>query len=890
MAQFAIEDEEQVRAVIADVRNDSTPTDWCLVGYPDDNPGVIVLIGSGSGGVEEMRNYLSPTSCYYGIVRVTETIDKSETVKFCFLKYLGTSIKPMFKAKITVHQGAMQEKFKPFHVEMFAEDLGEVSQDVVMKLVSDASMSKSKVIERGAASAAAAAERAPVLQVYSSGKQPQKHPSSVLSPASKGNIVPQAQFNLFQDTEDEIREAIADVRNDSTETDWVLAAYSDQSNTQISLVGKGTGGVEALVSSLSADNIYYGLIRTTDVIDKSITVKFCFIHFLGESVKAIPRAKTSTHKGSVTKMFQPFHVELTATKQDEITPEVIKKLVSETSMSASKVMYREGEAPPEKKEERSVFVKEPVRQFQSPDVKNDSPIVRPKISSMGSNVFEFIELDKITAAIADLRNDKSETDYVVCSYVDDAGCKVGLIASGQGGADALKQHLTLNNIYYALVRAQDIIDNNVTVKFCFLTFQGENVKLSTKAKASTHKGNITQLFRPLHVELYATTLSEVSNELVNKLVSEGSMSSSRVLGEEKKFAPATSSPLARTKTQISNALEFINVDEIKAAIALVRNSQEVDWAMITYVDDSACKLALAASGDGGANALAAQLKEDQVAYGIVRVTDVIDTHVTVKFAFVHFLGPRMKPIAKAKTSTHKGQVVALFQPFHVELFAESVAAVNADAVNKLVSDASMSGSKVLNEPKKPVSISKPVVASPSSSPSSVPRQAPRTSSPAVARNVSTPPRSPSVSNSAGLIFDDEVKVALADVRNDATETNWALFGYSDKNKICLVGTGTGGVDEMSQHLDPKQVMYGVARIVEIIDASTTVKFAMISWLGEQVNPMSKARVSTHKGSIEQALHPFHVTMFTTSVDEVSEKAVKTLVAKASMAHNNVLNK
>lgn len=376
----------------------------------------------------------------------------------------------------------------------------------------------------------------------------------------------------------------------------------------------------------------------------------------------------------------------------------------------------------------------------------------------------------------------------------------------------------------------------------------------------------------------------MSNELVDKKVSENSMSSSRVLGDERKTVSASSSPVPRTRTQASGTLEFVDMDEIKAAITQVRNGQDIDWAMVTYVDDSACKLALAAQGDGGANALALQLKEDQVAYGIVRVTDVIDTHVTVKFAFVHYLGPKVKPMSKAKTSTHKGQVQTLFQPFHVELFAESISAVNDTEVSKLVSDASMSGSKVLNEPKKPVSVS---------SPSSIPRQTPKPSSPVVARTnsfSSRPSNVPQNNNNSGLIFDDQVKVALADVRNDATETNWALFGYSDKNKIGVIATGTGGVDEMSQHLDPKQVMYGIARVIEIIDASSTVKFALVSWLGEQVNPMAKARVSTHKGTIEQVLQPFHVTMFTTTIDEVSEKAVKTLVAKTSMSHNNVLNK
>ena len=82
------------------------------MGYPEDNPGVIQLVGYGSGGVEEMKSHLTSTSCYYGIIRVSETIDESVTVKFVYFKYLGKDIKSMFKAKITVHQGAMQANLK----------------------------------------------------------------------------------------------------------------------------------------------------------------------------------------------------------------------------------------------------------------------------------------------------------------------------------------------------------------------------------------------------------------------------------------------------------------------------------------------------------------------------------------------------------------------------------------------------------------------------------------------------------------------------------------------------------------------------------------------------------------------------------------------------------
>ena len=35
-----------------------------------------------------------------------------------------------------------------------------------------------------------------------------------------------------------------------------------------------------------------------------------------------------------------------------------------------------------------------------------------------------------------------------------------------------------------------------------------------------------------------------------------------------------------------------------------------------------------------------------------------------------------------------------------------------------------------------------------------------------------------------------------------------------------------------------------------MDGIDTVKFAYVQWVGENVKPMSKAKVSTHKGALE----------------------------------------
>ena len=64
---------------------------------------------------------------------------------------------------------------------------------------------------------------------------------------------------------------------------------------------------------------------------------------------------------------------------------------------------------------------------------------------------------------------------------------------------------------------------------------------------------------------------------------------------------------------------------------------------------------------------------------------------------------------------------------------------------------------------------------------------------------------------------------------------WVLLGYEAAAKaptLCVAATGRGGADELAAALDASQVMYGLLRLTQRIDSSTTVKFACVSWLGD----------------------------------------------------------
>lgn len=76
------------------------------------------------------------------------------------------------------------------------------------------------------------------------------------------------------------------------------AATGAQAQT-LKLHASGTGGVAALSEALTDDMIGYCLVRETDTFDNSVTVKFVFIFWLGDSANRMQKARTSTHMGYI---------------------------------------------------------------------------------------------------------------------------------------------------------------------------------------------------------------------------------------------------------------------------------------------------------------------------------------------------------------------------------------------------------------------------------------------------------------------------------------------------------------------------------------------------------------------------------------------------------------
>ena len=113
----------------------------------------------------------------------------------------------------------------------------------------------------------------------------------------------------------------------------------------------------------------------------------------------------------------------------------------------------------------------------------------------------------------------------------------------------------------------------------------------------------------------------------------------------------------------------------------------------------------------------------------------------------------------------------------------------------------------------------------------------------------------------------ELGAAWKDVL-DGKET-WMLASYESKSKLKLVGKGSGGFAELVDALSDDEVMYAGFKYEQ-----GRTKFCFLSWVGENVGGMKKARASQDISSVKHLIDPIHNEINALSRDDITPEAVR----------------
>eukprot|EP00124_Ichthyophonus_hoferi_P005240 Ihof_evm1s711 gene=Ihof_evmTU1s711 len=319
-----VTNEPEVREALRKVRDDADSSNWVVCSH-DNKPDLIKLVGLGSGGLSELRAAITDDNVSYALLRVTEKVDLSETVKFVYLHFIGQKLSLVKKGRYGIVYGDVTTRFfSPHHV-MFSgiEDFEDINEGVVMQKVAEASgtakhelastegrqvrsftgkptnqdsphLNKTPAqvtVARGQASGQISGQASGKTSSKVSGKAPTER---VAVETQKADLM----FGA------DLKEGIALVRNDQSNINWVLGSYEDDNvRKPVVLVAKGSEGLAEFVQNLNPAKVLYGILRTTDDYEGIITVKFVYFRFVGDDVSFMQRARISVHKGATEAFF-----------------------------------------------------------------------------------------------------------------------------------------------------------------------------------------------------------------------------------------------------------------------------------------------------------------------------------------------------------------------------------------------------------------------------------------------------------------------------------------------------------------------------------------------------------------------------------------------------------
>ncbi|XP_047451954.1 coactosin-like protein [Mugil cephalus] len=135
---------------------------------------------------------------------------------------------------------------------------------------------------------------------------------------------------------------------------------------------------------------------------------------------------------------------------------------------------------------------------------------------------------------------------------------------------------------------------------------------------------------------------------------------------------------------------------------------------------------------------------------------------------------------------------------------------------------------------------------------------------------------------ATQIDKEACREAYNQVRDDNTETNWAVFTY-EGSMIVPAGQGTD-YNEFKEMCTDDNRLFGFLRITTGDAMSKRAKFTLITWIGENISGLQRAKISTDKTLVKDIVQNFAKEFMISDRRELEEDYIRQELKKAGGAN------
>jgi len=325
---------------------------------------------------------------------------------------------------------------------------------------------------------------------------------------------------------------------------FVVLKFQGGAGTMLEVAAEGAGGWVEASAQLKNEDGAYVFLRKDHKVEMAKTVKFAFVDWFPNGLKAMRRMQLSGLKKSVEDLCKPFHVGLSASDLSDVNQGMIDArigFVSGTAVhvkdggaaaAAAPAATAAADAP--KAEETAKAADAPAPEVAKP-VEAKKPVSKPSsggvtakpMVSSGSTGIKFADGTALTDALKEIRDDKKETNWVVANYADKDTLALG--GSGSDGFNGMIAKIADDIISFGLLRVTEMIDGkSKTTKFVYVKSIPPTVKPMKKAEITTRAGSIEKVFGQTHVVFDISQKGELSESAIMDKVGAASGSKSNV--------------------------------------------------------------------------------------------------------------------------------------------------------------------------------------------------------------------------------------------------------------------------------------------------------------------------------------------------------------------------